>query len=398
MKCELVSCVILLKSLFLISQNSISSDLQFLMALEFDRSEDPTYESVSKQSLGYRMQSNFLINHNFEYGRNNGYLTLWNWNGAEGVHDAPDRLNGDLLFKDSENETFSNALDIQDGSGYTLMIKLKSGESFENYCVGDRHLFWIKAPSGQIIYGLKRFNHKLIFYRYTRDPSVDTISGTWKFDLWDPTQFFIKQMSNYTIFISVSKNLFRVYQKASVHGDVYETTTKELVYLGGQEVRDSEILSVGFGSPESSSRLPAVYQIDYFRVLDGYFNFDDLEQIYIDTENIDFESFSEASKMPSKISNEKGTNENIYDQVVFPNPYDGSKPLFAAVQIDEPGRVLIEIQDLLGTFLHSQIVDLEKGTLSKQVPIMTSNRLKIGVYIVKIIEKNRATSHKIIVQ
>jgi hypothetical protein len=114
--------VLLIKSMFLISQNTDSVVLPLLMALEFDQTEDPTYESVSKQSLGIKLQSSFLIDNHFEYGRNNGYLTLWDWDDETLPMDVPKHQNGQLVFSNSEKNIFAGALDITDSpDGYTLI-------------------------------------------------------------------------------------------------------------------------------------------------------------------------------------------------------------------------------------------------------------------------------------
>ena len=379
----------LFQTAFLLCQSQVSSNLRFDMALEFDQSDAPTYDHINDKIFGIQEQQNISIHKKYEYGRDNGYLNFWDWDTTD-FKNFPNRQNGSLIFKDSMRATFVDALDISGDTGYTLMTKVQSGEGFRDYYVGERYLFWIKDTHGRIVYGLKRVNSKLVFHRYTRDPLDGLINGTWEFDLWDPTQFKVKKMSNYTLFVSVTKDVFRVFVKANTHGEVYETSTKELVYLGGQAIYANEIGSIGFGSPDPNERLPAMYQIDYFRILKGCYDFDTLEDIYIKTEHVPIETLiaagttNKAKELKSKI-------------IVSPNPYVNSKSLTVAITVEKPGTVRVEIKDIFGVVKHAKSVVFEKGISSKQVPIKLSG-LKKGIYIVKIIEQNnKVSSHELIV-
>ena len=169
--------ILLLNSLFLVSQNPNKLDLQFTMALEFDNSEALAYDYIKDKSFGIQEQQHIAIHKKYEYGRDNGYLTFWDWDTTD-YKNFPNRQNGSLIFKEDMRATFVDALDISGDTGYTLMIKVQSGEAFRDYYVGERYLFWMKDPHERIIYGLKRVNSKLVFHRYTRDPLDGLINGT----------------------------------------------------------------------------------------------------------------------------------------------------------------------------------------------------------------------------
>ena len=61
--------ILLLNSLFLVSQNPNQLDLQFTMALEFDRSDALAYDHIKDESFEIQEQQHIAIHKKYEYGR-----------------------------------------------------------------------------------------------------------------------------------------------------------------------------------------------------------------------------------------------------------------------------------------------------------------------------------------
>lgn len=261
------------------------------------------------------------------------------------------------------------------GDGYTLRIEFGAWDFVPND-TEPRYLYWLKDQEGKVMFALKHIAGSLYMDRYT---DIAYPRKTWQTNLWTPNNVLPERV--HTLYMSVKEDKIRV---MVYHNQILRT--KELTYLGGQELTDAT--EFGFGSPGENRR--GVQSINAFAVYDKALDYGKMHDFH---EHNGTPLASATAPPPEALGSLALVDEPEIPISIYPNPSQGvfSVDLFQK----EAADVSLALIDLRGNILYSEKTRGVKGQYNRELDLSS---LSDGVYVLQVDTPTERYSKKIIIK